>query len=531
MANANMLEIISTYIEQHQLLPVDGTLIIAVSGGADSLCLLHLLHQLCGPDRRYPASQLHVAHLNHQLRGSASEHDAQAVACLAETWGLPCTIGAEDVPALAQREQRSLEDAARTARYRFLRAVAQGNLIAVAHHMDDQAETLMLHWLRGGGIASMIGLQPRQQDIIRPLLAVSHADTLAYCAQHQLIPLEDASNGDTRFLRNRIRHEILPLLTSINPGIRATLLRTAEIMQVDYAWIEQKIDTCWPTVIDTIREEYIRLQRSTLHSLPLSLQRHLLRRVTAQLCGGQSPLELRHYKLIEQLLQQAATGETLTLHLPQQLHAILDKEHLVFTRGHGSSPFKGSFFCAPPSGAGGEGRSGDTPETLPGAQPLDPVALGRRRALGGWGEETSIILAIPGRVAIPGTDWAAIAEPVAEEVLQEVQQALHDENWHQVWDLLANTRYSVYIDSLNIGTSLVVRTRQPGDRIRPLGMAHEKKVQDILVDKHIPRTQRDKIQLFFSSQHCLWLAGICIDDRVRLTSTTRQILRLAIEPL
>jgi tRNA(Ile)-lysidine synthase len=222
MLNANMLDTIRAYLEQHHLLPEQGTVVVAVSGGADSLCLLHLLHEVCGPSKPYPAVQLHVAHLNHQLRGQESERDATVVAQLAHSWDLPVTIGSIDVSALARQEQRSLEDAARVARYRFLREVAQDQLIAVAHHQDDQVETLLLHCLRGGGLASMVGLQPRQQDIIRPLLCVTRADTLAYCEQHHLVPLEDASNSDPRFLRNRIRHELLPLLTELNPGIRET---------------------------------------------------------------------------------------------------------------------------------------------------------------------------------------------------------------------------------------------------------------------------------------------------------------------
>ncbi|HAT45344.1 MAG TPA: tRNA(Ile)-lysidine synthetase, partial [Ktedonobacter sp.] len=118
-----MLEKISTYIDQHQLLPQSGTIIVAVSGGADSLCLLHVLHQLCGnsPHARYPRVQLHVAHLNHLLRGEESYRDAATIAQLARSWGLAATIGEVDVPALARAERRSLEDAARVARYRFLR--------------------------------------------------------------------------------------------------------------------------------------------------------------------------------------------------------------------------------------------------------------------------------------------------------------------------------------------------------------------------------------------------------------------------
>ena len=134
-----MLDTVTTYIEHHHLFPESGTIIVAVSGGADSLCLLHILNRLCGPGKRYPDLRLHVAHLNHKLRGKASSEEAAYVAQLASAWGLPVTSGEIDVPALAREERRSLEDAARTARYRFLREVAQGHPIAVAHHEIGRA--------------------------------------------------------------------------------------------------------------------------------------------------------------------------------------------------------------------------------------------------------------------------------------------------------------------------------------------------------------------------------------------------------
>ncbi|OLE05649.1 MAG: tRNA lysidine(34) synthetase TilS [Ktedonobacter sp. 13_1_20CM_4_53_11] len=447
-----MLEKIATYIDQHRLFPESGTIIVAVSGGADSLCLLHVLNRLCGsrPEARYPAVLLHVAHLNHKLRGEASYQDAAFIVQLADSWGLPVTIGEIDVPALARQEGRSLEDAARTARYRFLRDVAQGRLIAVAHHADDQVETLLLHWLRGDGLAGMVGMLPRQQDIIRPLLGVTHAETVAYCSQHALLPLEDTSNRDPRFLRNRVRHELLPLLESMNPGIHATALLT----------------------------------------LPLSLQRHLLRRVTARLCAGQSPLELRHYLLIEELLRREIAGtEEVILQLPAQLQVTRNFTNLVFERL--SSKEAEHIFSA-----------------------LDEA----------------IPLPVPGRVAVPGTPWIASAEIVTEPVARLARQALQRQDWLSVWQFLPKTRYTVYIDADRAGPVLTVRTRRPGDRMRPLGMAREKKVQDMLVNEHIPGADRPYIPLFFSASHCVWLAGVQIDDRVRLTATTQRILRLSIEP-
>src|ERR1700680_3665234 len=271
----NMLDTIAAFIDQHHLLPSGGAVIVAVSGGADSLCLLHLLHQLCGSGKRYPAIALHAAHLNHQLRGEAGAQDAAAVASNTAEWGLPFTCGEIDVPALARLEHRSLEDAARLARYRFLREVARGQPIAVAHHADDQVETLLLHYFSGSGLAGMVGMLPRQSDIIRPLLAVTHAQTVGYCQQHGITPVEDLSNADPAYTRNRIRHQLLPLMEAINPGFRATLLRSAAVMRSDLHYIETQVDAYWPQIIVSEQRDAITLRVEALAELPLSLRQHL----------------------------------------------------------------------------------------------------------------------------------------------------------------------------------------------------------------------------------------------------------------
>lgn len=131
---------------------------------------------------------------------------------------------------------------------------------------------------------------------------------------------------------------------------------------------------------------------------------------------------------------------------------------------------------------------------------------------------------------IPGTPWRAKAEYLPSDIEQQVIEALQHGNWQDVWRLLPPSRYVVYINAQVAGSLLRVRVRRPGDRMQPLGMRHEKKVQDILVDAHIPRGERDTLPLFFSDTHCLWLAGVCIDERAKLTSQTRRIVRLSIEP-
>lgn len=496
-----MLETIASFIEKHQLFPPQGELVVAVSGGADSLCLLHLMNRLCGPDRLYPRLHLRVAHLNHMLRGEAGTEDARKVEALARSWGLPVIIGERDVPALARAEHRSLEDAARIARYAFLREVASGRPIVVAHHADDQVETLLLHWLRGGGLASLVGMQPRQQEILRPLLEIQRAEILTYCERYQLVPSEDRSNSDARFLRNRIRHELLPLLETLNPGVRATLLRNAEVIKVDYDWLEEQIETSWPRVVLSEGARSIRLNRQALQALPLSLQRHFWRKVTARLCDGQSPLELRHYTLLEQLVTRPLSAEQQTegkgrgLDLPGQLRVICTSSELL---------------CE---------HTVPMPQNLPDLLTVATILPT---------EQQEVRLSLHGRVDIPGTGWSALAEPLSARLTEVVRLVLQQEGWKGVWRILPSSRYSVYVDGDAITSVLRIRTRRPGDRMRPLGMAHSKKVQDIMVDKHVPRAERSFMPLFFSGETCIWLAGICIDDRVQLTGTTKKIVRLVL---
>jgi tRNA(Ile)-lysidine synthase len=482
-----MLEKVRAFIDNHQLLPGEGEIVVGVSGGADSLCLLHLLRRLCGPGLVYPGVTLRAAHLNHQLRGAESAEDARVVAQLAEEWGIPFTGGCADVAELARAQKRSLEDAARQARYAFLRGVAGGRPIAVAHHADDQAETLLLHWLRGSGLNGLVGMQPRQQEIIRPLLAITRAEILAYCAEHDITPVEDQSNSDPRFLRNRLRHEVLPLLQELNPAVRQTLLRNAEVLRVDLEWLEKQVDSHWQSVVIGEQSNEIRLDIHALLRLPLSLQRHLLRRASAHICEGQSPLEPRHQLAIEQQLSLAASSlQERELHLPGQLRALFQAGELLLRR------------------------------QLPGGRAADPAYTGE------------VELPVPGEALLPGTPWQVKAE-IIQDKGEELSEALGQEDWARVWRLLVPpTPHMVYLDLAAASERLHVRTRRPGDRIQPLGMTAEKKVQDIFVDYHIGRAVRATTPLFFSGPRCLWVAGACLDHRARLTGQTRRILRLSI---
>jgi len=206
-------------VREHDLLP-PGPVVVAVSGGTDSVALLLLLSELApklGLD-------LHVAHFDHRLRPKAAAKDAQFVADLAQSRGATIRLGRADAPPTS-------EDDAREQRYAFLRRAARdvgATLIATGHTRDDQAETVLLHLTRGSGIAGLAGMRPRRDDIVRPLLAIGRADTLAICEHANVEPREDRSNADPKYARNRIRHKVLPELERINPQAKAALARLAE---------------------------------------------------------------------------------------------------------------------------------------------------------------------------------------------------------------------------------------------------------------------------------------------------------------
>ena len=230
----NLVETIRKTIEHHELIPEDTKVVAGVSGGADSGALLRVLHQLEIP--------LTVAHLNHQLRGAESDADEQFVRDLAEELGLPIVVKSVDVRQLANENGLSLEMAARQARHTFF-SEFEDSVIALAHHADDQAETFILKLARGAGTEGLAGMAHFQKldslQIIRPMLDIPRADILQWLKENGFPWREDASNSDETFLRNRVRHKILPLFEKeLNPNIRKTILRTMDILREENEWMD-----------------------------------------------------------------------------------------------------------------------------------------------------------------------------------------------------------------------------------------------------------------------------------------------------
>lgn len=311
MTAATTLNTVARFIDEHGLFSPGDRVIVAVSGGADSVALLDML-QSFGQLRL----NLIVAHLNHGLRGEESDGDADFVAGLARHYGLVLESGKANVRQLAGLEGLSLEEAGRNARYEWFDALAErhsARRIALGHHADDQAETVLMRLLRGAGTTGLCGMRPLAgAGYARPLLGLSRAEILAYLRQRGLPWRNDSSNADTGFLRNRIRHECLPYLSTFNPAIVERLNAAAEIMAADEAVLERVVDGLFGRV-SSVAAAGVSLDLSqTCDELP-GIRFRLYRRAIMLLKGDLARITGSHLKRIDELARSTRVNSYLTL--------------------------------------------------------------------------------------------------------------------------------------------------------------------------------------------------------------------------
>ncbi len=285
-------------------------LLVAVSGGVDSVVLLNLLHTCAGPLKL----RLHVAHLDHQIRTDSSA-DADFVRHLCDELGVPCLIAVCDVPALAAVERLSLEMAGRQARREFLQREASrvgARLIVLAHHRDDQVETFMLRLLRGSGVTGLSAMQPLHGRWWRPLLECSREQILDYAQEQQLEWVEDLSNSDPAYLRNRLRHQLLPQMREINPRYDGRLSELCRQLQADEIYWQQQVAVVLPRLI-VAETDGLRLDRSLLLELPEALRGRVLREALRRIRGDLQRLEAVHLRAVDDLLSSERSQTQLNL--------------------------------------------------------------------------------------------------------------------------------------------------------------------------------------------------------------------------
>ena len=303
-------------IVRHEMIQPGDRVVVGLSGGVDSVCLFHVLASL----RKELDFSLEVAHLNHMLRGADAEADMRFVEALCQREEIVCHTRSVSIGAMAKEQGVSVETCGREERYRFFHSL-HADKIAVAHHADDQAETMLMHLLRGCGLDGLAGMRPVNGNVIRPLLFVSRSEILEYAKDAHLMWREDATNQDTQYRRNQIRHEILPKMEKMLPGATLHMAGVAEKLREDNDALTQWAESEYNALVHR-EDETLWAEREALLILPVAVRR----RVLQKMLEGYGFIGEAHLLPVEELLQkESGTG----VDLPGERRAEMEYGRLV----------------------------------------------------------------------------------------------------------------------------------------------------------------------------------------------------------
>lgn len=446
--------------------------LVGVSGGPDSLCLLD-----CFAHSSYPVI---VAHFDHGLRPESTQ-DAEFVRKIAQSYDAPFITIREDVGSFADRARLSIEEAARQMRYRFLFDQARAlsaQAIAVGHTADDQVETLLMHLLRGSGLAGLramryVSVLPTLDPslpLVRPLLPFWRAETLAWCEEKGLAPIQDPSNQDPTFLRNRLRHELLPYLETYNPQVRKVLWRTASVLAGEEAVVQSAVRQAWEGCFDHQSGGSLALNHAAFTRLDPALQRAVLRRAIAQIAPALQDVD---FTAVERALRWANAPGSGAVDLVHNLRLFVES---------------GRLWVAAP---GEQTDTGDWPQV----------------------GEAQIELLPSCEVAL-GAGWQLSAEWVDTKIVPAFQAGV------------ANS-WEAWLDRDALAGPLSLRRAQPGERFQPLGLeGRSVKLSDFWVNEKLPRQARAAFPLVVSGGAIVWLPGFRPAHPCRIRPETRQALHL-----
>jgi tRNA(Ile)-lysidine synthase len=468
----DLIERVRRTIRRYELAPPETRVLVALSGGSDSVALAHVAADL---DAAGELLLVALAHFNHQLRPSA-DRDERFCREIAATLGRPLLADRGDVRALAAREHRSIEDAARTARHAFLaqaRVECGADVIALGHTKDDQAETFLLRLIRGAGARGLAAMHPRRRFIIRPLIDCRRAQLQAYLAERSLPFVHDETNDDVSVPRNRVRAELLPLLAErFNPSVVDALAGAAEIAREEWAWMSSEADALAAGAVTREGDRWT-IDAGALAGRPLPLIR----------------------LIVHQTMTAAAAGRAI---------GFSDVDRAVRLLQSGGPPFD---------------AHGQRVERIACALVLTgrpPGAVGRIQPTSAAGSLLPIPLSIPGEVELADSG-AVISAEVAVSPLPAA--------------IVGSRSVAVVRRDLCAG-GLAVRYRRPGDRFRPAGLKGGKKLQDFFVDRKVERAARDRVPIVVDgTDRIVWVAGHAINEEFRVTDPAQAVLILRLKGL
>jgi tRNA(Ile)-lysidine synthase len=468
---SDMLNQVRKTIETHSMLAKGDHLLLAVSGGPDSVALLRVIAMLADEYRL----RLTTAHLNHGLRGAESQREEAFVLNLSAEMGIACIRKTVDIGALRKGKGRSLEEIGREERYRFLDETAErcgAGKIATGHHRDDQAETVLIHLLRGSGPEGLKGILPmRDNRLIRPLLDVGRAEIIDFLCREGSGYVNDSSNRNPVFLRNRIRNGLIPELTAhYNPQLIAALCHTAGIIRREDDYLQgvvRRIIDHWGI---NLKGEEIAVHLADLHLLHEALQGRIIKLLLENAVPSRNGIGCRHVEAVL-ALSHKSDNRRLSLDLPFRI--------LVEREG----------------------------DVLRIRKEEERRARGPKRIMPKSGFEYPV--EIPATIHLNAIDKIIRLELIEKPNLREMKEQPQ----------------TAFMDYECMNHPLILRNIRPGDRIDLFGMGGTKKLKKYFIDRKIPNPLRTRIPLLVDSRSVIWIAGERISERVRVTGQTKKVLK------
>jgi tRNA(Ile)-lysidine synthase len=468
-----ILSTVRQTISDHHMYNRGDSVLMAVSGGPDSVALAHILLTLAAEYSLRPA----IAHLNHGLRGAQSDRDAKFVIAFARQLDVPIYAEKKDVLAYQRSHRLSLEEAGRKLRYDYFEKLSAKygfNRIALGHHSDDNAELVLINLLRGSGPLGLSGIAPvRGGHIVRPLIRLRRSELIDYLAEKKLSYVTDESNFDPTPIRNKIRHHLIPeLQTAYNPRIVEALNRLGEITRAEDQWFERALESEFEQCISIRTDQKISLALFHFNQLPKAVKRRVIRKAILNVKNDLRRITLVHVDAILNLTEKdRASGR---LNLPDGI--LVNKEGDALTIAKRNND--------------GKRQQGRKLETC----------------------------SADYQYRMPAAGTIYIKEADVSINLCEI----HADDVH---DIKETEEYMAYFDLDRLQFPLLVRNHRPGDRFSPLGLKGTQKVNKYFINNKIPPEQRRKCPLLLSDDNIIWIAGHRIANTVKVSPQTRRVLK------
>jgi tRNA(Ile)-lysidine synthase len=459
----SLIDQVRSLILRNRMIEPGDKVLTAVSGGADSVSLIHGLFEL----KDELKFNLCIAHLNHQARGKDSDEDAQFVRRLGESLGVETILDSIDARKESEILKTSFQEGARILRYRFLESAmkkCKGNKIAVGHNADDSVETVLINLLRGSGMKGLSGIPPVRGNIIRPLLTCSRLEIEDFLKSRQLTYRCDRTNAETDYLRNKIRLDLIPKLENeYSRNIKSHILNTAEIIREEDDYLD---NLEWLRAYLRKNGNDCTLEQEKVRRLHPAMRRRVVRLAIAEVLGGLRRITVQHVDDVLKLVGDPWPGKQ--AHLPEFLVVSCNEKELVFS--------------IKPKPSAGILKLGDSGEGL-------------------------IELNIPGVTKIPSASLSLRTQVVPGG------------------EYCADSSYKSYLDFEKTGGRIHVRFFRPGDRFAPLGMTGFKKVKSFFIDEKVPRDKRKTLPILTTSfGDIIWIYGMRIANNYRVTLETNKVL-------